>query len=101
MIGAHIVGNNGITYVDNDAAWNSGGRYGYSPDIDNDNTALNVSSNGNADSFHHSSYVDWGSCGRNALRGPISTTVHMMWMMKDTSAASTAMFMIPAGRNKK
>lgn len=38
-----------------------------SPDIDNDNSALNIDSSGNADSFHHSSYIQWNSCGQYTL----------------------------------
>ena len=47
-----------------DIYWNSGGN---SPDIDNDNSALNVSSNGNADNFRNSSIVGWNSCGAYTL----------------------------------
>lgn len=61
MIGAHIVGNDGITYVDNDATWNSCGSphtglsyYEYSLDIEKDGRIY----------YNPNKGVDWDSCGR-------------------------------------
>ena len=61
MIGSHIVGNDGITYVDNDATWNSCGSphtglsyYEYSLDIEKDGRIYYDPNKG----------VDWDSCGR-------------------------------------